>query len=274
MANTFDFTPFDRQLLKLAAESAGMAAKACKKAAQKAYLTEAESEAHAMEGYADEAVRFLNNPEGIAEESAGAEATEAEKREVVQLMFGHRAALRAGCLIRIKDAEKIAEDQSEIFAATDGTDERIKDFRRLESLLRGMNSDQGELPFRGKPDAPEAPGGDGAALETASEPPLADEPLGPFDAPAAREPLALPAPITPDDDETDADHIADAEFEILDGDEGTDIDVAADFSFDEPVLDSDVDSTSAGDPLDDAAREAWLNEPLRTDPATPDDLLA
>ncbi len=280
MANTFDFSPFERQLLKLAAESAGDAAKRAKKAAQSAYLTEAESEAHSMEGYADEALRFLNNPEGIAAESAGEDATPDEQREVVQLMFGHRAALRVGCLIRIKEAEKITEAQSEIFADSDGTEARIKDFRRLESLLRGMNSDQGELPFRTKPETPEGPDGAGAATAPAEGDGEDEGPEGPFDAPAIRAPLALSAPIELEDDEEE---ISDADFEILDPALEDEVDdptvhatrqVVDDFAFDEADDARITLDQPSGDPLDEAARDAWLNEPLRTDPATPDDLLA
>lgn len=147
MSSTFDFSPFDRQLLKIAAERASDAAKAAKNAAKKAYLTQAESEAHEMEGYADEAIRFLDAPEAIARETAGEDASDDEKAEVVQLVFGHRAALRVGCLILIKDSQKIIDSQTEMFADTTGQHERLKDFQRLEARLRGMNSDQEELPL-------------------------------------------------------------------------------------------------------------------------------
>jgi hypothetical protein len=241
MANTFDFTPFDRQLLKLAAESASAVAKTAKKAAQKAYLTEAESEAHAMEGYADEAIRFLNNPEGIVDESATDDATEEERKEAVQLMFGHRAALRVGCLILIKDAEALIEQQTEIFADADGTHARVKDFRRLESRLRGMNSDQTELPLPIKdPEAEDAePQTDEAPAEDAG-------PSGPFDAPPVSPPLALSAgtPVSAE--------IPEAEFEILeDGDD-----------------DEEDDAQTVSAPMSSDDVDAWLNEPLR---AAPDD---
>lgn len=118
MPSTFEFSPFDRQLLKIAAERASDAAKAAKNAAKKAYLTQAESEAHEMEGYADEAIRFLESPEAIARETAGEDASDEEKAEVVQLVFGHRAALRVGCLILIKDSQKIIDTQTEMFADT------------------------------------------------------------------------------------------------------------------------------------------------------------
>jgi hypothetical protein len=238
MANTFDFTPFDRQLLKLAAESASAVAKTAKKAAQKAYLTAAESEAHEMEGYADEAIRFLNNPDGIVEESATDDATEEERKEAVQLMFGHRAALRVGCLILIKDAEGLIEKQTEIFADSDGTHERVKDFRRLESRLRGMNSDQTELPLPIKD--PDAAPSEAAADEDAE---ITDGPLGPFDAPPVAAPLALGSGTA------DPIDIPDAEFEILD---------------DEDDEDDDTPTVSAPMSSDDV--DAWLNEPLRTTP--------
>ncbi|GAB1345038.1 hypothetical protein [Gemmatimonas sp.] len=269
MSSTFEFTPFDRQLLKIAAERACDAAKAAKNAAKKAYLTQAESEAHEMEGYADEAVRFLDSPEAIARETVGEDASEAEKAEVVQLVFGHRAALRVGCLILIKDSQKIIDSQTEMFADTTGQHERLKDFQRLEARLRGMNSEQEELPLATAPAAtePTAPADEDQIT--------ADLETGPFDAPATPARLALPSGQPTESD------IPEADFEIV----SDDPDAAADapgneaFALDEDEEHDDEDD-EGGQPvgmtsaLDGDDVEAWLNEPLRTTPtdAADDDL--
>lgn len=240
MATTFDFTVFDRQLLKIAAKSANRAFKSAKSAASKAYLTQAESEAHEMEGYADEAVRFLENPEGIVEESTDEEAPETERREVVKLVHGHIEALRTGCMIRIAEIEDIVKDQTEIFADTDSTQERLKDFRRLESRLRGMNSEQEDL-FN-KPAATQTTDVSDLSEEAA---PDEDLPSGPFDADAIPERLALPSGDAPAED------IPEADYEIVD---------AAD-----PEDDAESEVAEQTAPLTDEEVE-WLNEPLRTTP--------
>lgn len=256
MATTFDFTPFERQLLKIAAKSASRAFKAAKSACGKAYLTQAESEAHGMEGYADEAVRFLENPEGIVQESTDDDATEEERRDVVKLVNGHIEALRTGCMIRINEIEDLMEDQTEIFADTDSTQERLKDFRRLESQLRGLNSPQADL-FNKPAAESTAPTSDSDAPEAEQ----AEEPSGPFDASAVPERLALAS------GEPAAEEIPETDYEIID-------DEAGDGSDDGEEVEGE-DDEERGDPLTPEEQAEWLNEPLRTTPedaAESDDL--
>ncbi len=204
MAPPIKLKPFDRSLLKIAAKSAVKAAKKCKSAAVAALLTEAESEAHAMEGYADEAVHFLDAPDG-------------PDKDEVQLVHGHRAALRTGCLILIGELEDMEEDQTTVLIDADGitsTKRRADDFRRLESMLRGIEDPQAGLAM--EPTTPNAPSPTDAP-EAPTEP-TSDEAQGPFDAPAVPSPLALMSGepvelVVPSEHE-----IADAEFEVLDDD--------------------------------------------------------
>jgi hypothetical protein len=204
MPATFDFPPFDIQLLKLAAERASTVAKAAKKAASNAYLTEAESEAHELEGYADEAVRFLDNPnrEPTGDDDAGS---------VVELATGHRRALRVGCLILIKESEKIIDKQEEMFADTDGQGRRMTDFKRLEQRLRSELDPQQELPMdEPKPDA------DSADAEETDEEVQAEG--GPFDAPSVSPRLSLMS----GESGAESPEIPDADFEFLDDDDDDD----------------------------------------------------
>lgn len=216
------FTPFERQQLKLASKEAQSVAKSAKAAAKKAYLSQGESEAHELMGYAEEAVRFLDAPDG-------------PNGDEVQLSFGHRSALRTGCLILIDDIDGIADEQTDFLVDADGisaTRKRAEDYRRLEARLRTIDNPQQDLPLDGA-NTPPAPSDEGAAAAAATVEPDADGPIvgeGPFDAEGVRERLALPAP-QPDLDPD----IADAEFEVLDGDPS------------------------------DPASDAWLNEPLRAD---------
>jgi hypothetical protein len=211
------FTPFERQLLKLASKETQSVAKSAKAAAKKAYLTEGESEAHELIGYAEEAVRFLDAPEG-------------PNSDEVQLSFGHRTALRTGCLIMIGDIESIADEQTDCLVDADGisaTRKRAEDYRRLEARLRTMDNPQTEIPLD-TPSTPPAPTDDAARVATdVDDGPIIGE--GPFDADAVRERLALSAPA---------------------------VDLNAD------IPEAEIEELPLGDP-NDPTSDAWLDLPLR-----------
>lgn len=255
MAPPLKLSSFDRALLKIAAKSAVAAAKACKKSAQKALLTEAESEAHAMEGYADEAVRFLDAPEG-------------PDQDEVQLVFGHRTALRTGCLIRIGELEDMESDQTAVLIDADGvtsTQRRAADFRRLEGLLRGADDPQAELPLNAAAPAPTPPpdGGDDEASEVAQ---------GPFDQPPVVAPLALSAGAPSNEPDSDLSDVADAEFEVLDDADDDSDDTNRD---DADQTQSDLESSpSDAIAASEVETEEWLAEPLRLVKSDPDDLVS
>lgn len=199
------FTPFERELLKLAGSEAQRVGKAAKAACKRAFLTEGESEAHNMIGYAEEAQHFLDKPDG-------------KNKNEVQLSFGHRTALRTGCLIMIETVQHIAEDQVEALVDDDGvssTKKREKDFRRLEARLRTVDEEQKDLGLESDdPDSPDGGDGDAAATtETtgdAPEGPLVGE--GPFEGEGVAERLALPAPAV----DLTQEEIEDADYEVID----------------------------------------------------------
>lgn len=270
MTTFTDFSPLDRSILKLASDRAAVAFKAAKNACKKAYLTQGESEAHTSEGYAEEAAKFLDNGEAIARESAGEDATEEERREIVQLSHGHRAALRTGLFILIKESQGIVDDQEEMFADTSAQRDREKDFRRLEQRLR----DQTQMDLQddaSKPTA-EAP----AAVD--DTPPDEPDASGPFDAPPAAERLALSAGESPYADGTHDDaheDIPDAQIEPVDGLAADSTPVIEDASEDFTLAtdedeEEDESEDASVDVAADSATEAWLNEPLRTNPSDAD----
>lgn len=283
MAQKFPFNPTQTNLLIKAAAEAKKLYKSVKSAATKAFMTEEESAAYAMEGYADEAIVFLKNP--IAATKADAERSDqdgdgdGEKRAITELMFNHKVALRTGLLAMIAEAEdNIEEQQATFFADPSGMEQRLKDLRKLEWRLRGQTAEQTELPD--EPDAVETAEAD--ADVSAEEAPPEDQ--GPFDAPPVPAPLALPPgprdPLTndlPDD-------IPEADFEILGAIDGaampSDEDLALMAQPDGDALEQAIaeperavatiepESTDAlVDPMTEDEREAWLAEPLRRDPA-------
>jgi hypothetical protein len=215
------FTPFERELLKLASKETQSVAKSAKLAAKKAYLTEGESEAHELMGYAEEAVRFLDAPEG-------------PNNDEVHLAFGHRTALRTGCLIKIGDIESIADEQTDCLVDADGisaTRKRAEDYRRLEARLRTMDNPQTEIPLD-TPSTPPAPTDDAARGATDAATDVDDGPIigeGPFDADAVRERLALSAPA---------------------------VDLNAD------IPEAEIEELPIDDP-NDPTSDAWLDVPLR-----------
>lgn len=260
MPSSFPFSAMQRSLLELAADRATAAFKAAKNAAKKAFLTEAESEAHTMEGYAAEAKRFLANGTNIANESAEADATEEEKAQIVELVFNHRAALRVGCLIMIKEMENNVSEQSEFFVSPEAMEARLRDVRKLENKLRTMNSDQAEFDIEDDPPATETSSPVSVADDEASDThEIFDDDL--YAAPM-REPLALGAGA-----------IEEADFEVLSDDDLVELGVAQD----DPSADAEPEdeheedaelvgqSAEAGDP-NDPTSDAWLAEPLREDP--------
>jgi hypothetical protein len=214
------FGALDVALLKIAVKATQSVAKSAKSAAKKAYLTQAESEAHELIGYADEALVFLEKPEG------------AELNEF-QLSFGHRTALRTGCLIKIDEIEDIADDQTDCLVDADGisaTRKRADDYRRIELYLRTLDDPQTEMPLEST--GPLAPTDDGGvkAPELFDDQPIVGE--GPFEGEGVQERRALPAPRPADDE------IAEADFEIVEEDD------------------------DAGDP-NDPTSAAWLAAELR-----------
>lgn len=134
-----------------------------------------------------------------------------------------------------------------------------------------MNSDQEELPLE-TPKAATAPAAE-AQLDADLD---AEGETGPFDAPAATPRLALPSGAPT------ADEIPEADFEFVadDLDESAPVSEEAFSLDDDPEDDEDADASLigaiGGDPLSPDARDAWLNEPLRTSPedaaAADDDL--
>lgn len=200
------FTPFERELLKLAGSEAQRVGKAAKAACKRAFLTEGESEAHNMIGYAEEAQHFLDKPDG-------------KNKNEVQLSFGHRTALRTGCLIMIETVQHIAEDQVEALVDDDGvssTKKREKDFRRLEGRLRSLDEEQKDLGLsEDNPDAPEGGDDANAATPAAKTDDDHDGPLvgeGPFEGEGVTERLALPAPAV----DLTQEEIEEADYEIID----------------------------------------------------------
>ena len=182
------FTVFEVELLKLAATETKTAAKAASGAASKAYLTEAQSAADELGGYAEEAVMFLEKPE----------------EDGCHLSFGHRTALRTGCLIKIKKIRGIVEDQQESLVDGDGiaaTEKRVADYQRLESRLRKPDDPQTDLDLDSPTPTPSpTDGADDASLFDEDGFPIVGE--GPFDAGAIR-PLRMLPSAQPDETEDD-----------------------------------------------------------------------
>lgn len=105
----------DVAILRTAGEMAKKAGEAAAKACKKADLTEEESAAAALAGYAEEALLFLDR----------------RQHGTVELWEGHKRALRTGCRLFFDECTKIHQKQVELDIGTSETDERAQEIRRV-----------------------------------------------------------------------------------------------------------------------------------------------